>query len=142
AKGCEFAAEVKCADAGLHADQARRNIREPFFHLATRPLLSQHDRTALIETYNVERVLTDIDADHGNRSKASQTWVLLVFGAPCQPRVLAGQEYGRTSPLQERRDSATFICARRVAANTHDRPMISAGAFIPPLVALAALSAR
>jgi hypothetical protein len=27
--------------------------------------------------------------------------VLLVFGAPCQLRLLAGQEHGRTIPLAE-----------------------------------------
>jgi hypothetical protein len=29
--------------------------------------------------------------------------VLLVFGAPCQLRLLAGQEHGRTIPLAEDR---------------------------------------
>jgi hypothetical protein len=32
---------VMGADAGFHADQARRYIGEPRFHLATRPLLPQ-----------------------------------------------------------------------------------------------------
>src|SRR5262249_31033687 len=74
-----------------------RNIREPCFHLATRPLLAQHDRTAPIETHNVERVLADIDADHDNRSlELLRHGVLLVFGAPCQLRLLAGPEHGRT----------------------------------------------
>ena len=27
--------------------------------------------------------------------------MLLVFGAPCQPRLLAGQEHGRTIPLAD-----------------------------------------
>ena len=31
-------------------------------------MLALADDTALIETHNMERVLTDIDADHGNRS--------------------------------------------------------------------------
>jgi hypothetical protein len=102
AKRCEFAAEVMCANAGFHADQARRNVREPCFHLATRPLLAQHDRTALIETHNVERVLADIDADHGNRSvELLRHGVLLIFGAPCQLRLLAGLEHGRTIPLAD-----------------------------------------
>jgi hypothetical protein len=34
---------------------------------ATRPFLPQRDCAALIETYDVERVLADIDADHGDR---------------------------------------------------------------------------
>src|SRR5947207_10990553 len=33
-KRCEFAAQVMGADAGFHADQARRYIGEPRFHLA------------------------------------------------------------------------------------------------------------
>jgi hypothetical protein len=40
--------------------------REPCFHLAARPLLPQHNCTALIETNDVERVLADIDADKGD----------------------------------------------------------------------------
>jgi hypothetical protein len=55
-------------DAGLHADPARRQIGEPGLHLATRPLLPQHDGTVLILANDVERVLADIDADHGGRS--------------------------------------------------------------------------
>jgi hypothetical protein len=38
-KQCKFAAQVMCADAGFHADQARRHIGEPRLHLATRPFL-------------------------------------------------------------------------------------------------------
>jgi hypothetical protein len=38
------------------------------FHLATRPLLPQHDGTALILANDVERVLADIDADYGGRN--------------------------------------------------------------------------
>jgi len=56
------------ADAGLHADQARRQVGEPCLHLAARPLLPQHDCTALIVADEVERVLADIDADHGDCS--------------------------------------------------------------------------
>src|SRR6202008_3407205 len=41
-KRCEFAAQVMGADAGFHADQARRYIGEPPFHLATRPLLPKN----------------------------------------------------------------------------------------------------
>jgi len=49
------------ADAGLHADHARRHIGKAYFHLATRPLLTQHNRAALIVANNVKRVLADID---------------------------------------------------------------------------------
>jgi hypothetical protein len=50
----------------------------------------------------VERVLADIDADHGDRGIGCLGHgVLLVFGAPCQLRLLAGQEHGRTIPLPD-----------------------------------------
>src|SRR5260221_13817881 len=99
---CEFAAQVICADAGFHAYQARRYIGEPRFHLATRPLLPQHDGAARIVAHDVERVLADIDADHGDRGIGClRHGVLLVFGAPCQLRLRAGQEHGRTIPLVE-----------------------------------------
>jgi hypothetical protein len=55
------------ADACLHANSTRRQIGESGPHLATRPLLPQHDGTALILADDVERVLADIDADYGGR---------------------------------------------------------------------------
>jgi hypothetical protein len=67
--------------------------------LIFRAILTQCDCTAFIETNNMERVLADIDADCGNRSaEILRHGVLLVFGAPCQHRSLAGQEHGRTIP--------------------------------------------
>jgi hypothetical protein len=70
--------------------------------MATRSFLPQRDCAALIETYDVERVLADIDADHGDRSvEFLRHGVLLVFGAPCQRNLLAGREHGRTIPLPE-----------------------------------------
>src|SRR5713101_7079273 len=84
------------ADAGLHADPTRRQIGEPGLHLATRPLLPQHDGTALILANDVERVLADIDADYGGRSvEFLRHGVLLVLSAPCQLLVLAGPEQDR-----------------------------------------------
>src|SRR5207342_509703 len=71
-------------------------------HLATRPLVPQHDGAARIVAHDVERVLADIDADHGDRGIGClRHGVLLVFGAPCQLRLLAGQEHGRTIPLAD-----------------------------------------
>ena len=60
------------------------------------------NRTAPIMAHDVERVLADIDADHGD-SKIKLVWhgVLLVFGAPCQLPLLAGPEHGRTIPLTD-----------------------------------------
>jgi hypothetical protein len=51
-------------------------------------------------THDVERVLADIDADHGDRRvEFLRHGVLLVLSAPCQLLVLAGPEHGRTIPL-------------------------------------------
>src|SRR6267143_1796804 len=91
-----------CADASFHADQASRYIGEPRFHLATRPLLPQHDGAARIVAHDVERVLADVDADHGDRGIGClRHGVLLVFGAPYKLRLLTGQEHGRTIPLAD-----------------------------------------
>ncbi|QDW39907.1 hypothetical protein FFI89_023850 [Bradyrhizobium sp. KBS0727] len=50
--------------------------------------------------HDVERVLANIDADHGECGIGClRHGVLLVCGAPCQLRLLAGQEHGRTIPL-------------------------------------------
>jgi hypothetical protein len=67
-KRLERATEVMRADACLHADPTRRQIGETGLHLATRPLLPQHDGTALILANDVERVLADVDADYGGGS--------------------------------------------------------------------------
>ena len=99
AEGVKLATEVVRSDARLHADQARRHVGKPCLHLATRPFLTQHDCTTLIVTYDVERVLADIDANHGDYgSELLRHGVLLVFGAPWQ-LTAAGQEHGRTIPL-------------------------------------------
>ncbi len=90
---CEFAAQVMCADAGFHADQARRYIGETRFHLATRLLLPQHDGAARIVAHEVERVLADIDADHSDRGIGClRHGVLLVFGACVYAYLLASTE--------------------------------------------------
>jgi hypothetical protein len=52
---------MTCADAGLHADQARRHVGEASRDLAAQQLPTQYDRSALVEADQVERVLTDID---------------------------------------------------------------------------------
>jgi hypothetical protein len=64
--------------------------------------LPQHDGAARIVAHDVERVLADIDADHGDCGIGClRHGVLFVFGAPCQLRLLAGQERGRTIPLAD-----------------------------------------
>jgi hypothetical protein len=59
------------ADIRLHADQARRQIGEPGFHLATRPLLPQHQGSAPILADDAERVLADIDVRSAQRPPRS-----------------------------------------------------------------------
>ncbi len=86
----------------FHADQARGHVGEPCLHLATGSFLPQHDRAALIETHNVERVLADIHSNNGNRrAELLRHSVLLDFGAPGKLRLPAGQEHGRTIPLAD-----------------------------------------
>src|SRR6516225_4213477 len=49
-------------------------------------------------TYDMERVLADIDADHGDcGAEFLRHGVLLVLSAPCQFLMPAGREHGRTS---------------------------------------------
>jgi len=87
---CEPAAQVMCADASFHADEATRHIGEPCFHLATRPLLPQHDGAVRIVTYDVERVLADIDANYGDRGIRCRHGV-----APCLWRPLPASFTGK-----------------------------------------------
>ena len=63
AERLQLPADVVGARAGLHADQAARDIGQPAFELAARDLLLQHNRAALVEADEVERGLADVDAD-------------------------------------------------------------------------------
>ena len=88
-------------DAGLHADQARGHIGKACFHLTTRPLLPQHDCATTIEPNDVERVLTDINADYGNRTLCCRSHGVLLVLALLASLSLAEQEHGRTIPLAD-----------------------------------------
>jgi hypothetical protein len=48
------AAEVMGSDAGLHADQARCDVRHPGSDLAARPSLAHDDRATLIQADDVK----------------------------------------------------------------------------------------
>src|ERR1700741_2081497 len=91
---------MMCADAGLHPDQAWCQVSKSRLDLATRPFLPKHDRTTPIVSHDVERVLANIDADHGDFAVGLlRHGVLLVFAAPGQLLSLAGRGHGRTIPL-------------------------------------------
>jgi hypothetical protein len=62
----QLPAQVMCADAGFHANQAERHGGKACLDLAAWPLLPQYDRSALIEPDDAERVLADIDPQGGN----------------------------------------------------------------------------
>src|SRR5215831_15191287 len=83
-------------DAGFHPDQARWHVGKPRLQLPARPLLPQHDRAVLILANDVERVLTDVDANHASDCTVvlAGHGVLLVFAAPC-PASLAGRAGAR-----------------------------------------------
>jgi hypothetical protein len=67
----------------------------------------------VIMTYDMERVLPDIDADHGDRCvEFLRHGVLLVLSAPCQLPVLARPEHGRTIQLADIRLWRTAISNR------------------------------
>ena len=87
----KFATEMMRADAGFHPDQARRHVGKARIYLATRPLLPQYNGTTLIVADDVERVLPDIDADHGDCAlELLGHGVLLVFDAPSQHPIAGG----------------------------------------------------
>src|SRR5712692_843598 len=107
--------------------------------------LPQHDRAALIETHNVERVLADIDANHRDRSiEFLRHGVLLALVAP-MPALLAGgagarPDHSITGPRQ-------LLFSFNVLPNGTIRPGAHVrrndrAAFRPPLVLLDAMPAR
>src|SRR3954451_6414604 len=101
-------------DAGLHPDQARWQVGKPCLHLVARPLLAQHNCAAIVQADNVERVLTDIDADYGNRTMCCHRHGVLLVLAPLASLSLAGQEHGRTIPLTDIGPvRSVFLCDAR-----------------------------
>ena len=69
----------------------------------------------------MERVLADIDTDHGDRrAELLRHGVLLDFGAPGKVRLPVGQEHGRTIPLTDLSPAETaYLC---LAVNSARRP--------------------
>src|SRR5262245_24359581 len=90
AKRLKFATEMMRPGAGLHADEARRQVGKPRLHLATRPLLTQRQGSTPILADDVERILADIDADHGDCAVEFLRHGPFRSGPPCQVGSLAG----------------------------------------------------
>jgi hypothetical protein len=109
-----------CSSSRLPADPARRNIAKPRFHLTTRPFLAQHDRPALVEADDVERVLADIDADHCDRGVEFQRQsVLVCLDTPSLALLADGAGARPDHPIScyaANRYSITSSARRRVAA--------------------------
>jgi hypothetical protein len=57
------------------------------------------ESTTTIEPNDVERVLTDINADYGNRTLCCRSHGVLLVLVPLASLSLAEQEHGRTIPL-------------------------------------------
>ena len=58
----------------------------------------------------MERVLADIDTDHGDRrAELLRHGVLLDLGAPGKVRLPVGQEHGRTIPLADTGDIRVVV---------------------------------
>src|ERR1700752_4353964 len=96
---------MMCADAGLHPDQTRWQVGKSRLDLATRPFLPKHDRTTMIVSHDVERVLANIDADHGDFAVGLLRHSGLSSSSLPRGQLLslAGLEHGRTIPLPDRR---------------------------------------
>jgi hypothetical protein len=90
AEGFELAAEMMRPDAGLHSDQARRHIGKAGFYLGTRPLLTQHDHPAVVETDDMKRVLPNIDANYADRLCCCGGHGVLLVWVPPASILLAG----------------------------------------------------
>jgi hypothetical protein len=63
AERLKLSAQMVRANAGLHADQTRRQVGKPHNHLATGQFAAQNDVLGAIEPDEVEVVLANIDAD-------------------------------------------------------------------------------
>src|SRR5205823_13043578 len=101
AERLQLAAQVMGADAGLHADEAGWHVGEPGFELPARQLLAQHDGAPLVEANEMEDVLADVDAEHGNGAFGlARHGGLLCSWAPRSMREYCW-EHRRSIPLAE-----------------------------------------
>ncbi len=66
AERLQSAPDMMSTGTGFHTDEAARDVGEPALELTTAELDLQRDRTAFVETGQMETVLTQIDTDDGN----------------------------------------------------------------------------
>jgi hypothetical protein len=87
-----------------------RHVGKARLDLVTRRLLPQNHGTTLVVAYNVERVLADIDADHGDCALEllGQGTLLLLRPFPSILSLL-GRENGRTTPSADPGSSVNHI---------------------------------
>src|SRR5215831_7316462 len=79
---------MMCADAGLHADQARWQVGKSRLHLATRPFLPQHDCTTPLRRGTSS---CRYRSDHRDCAIGLlRHGVLLVFAAPGSVSITGG----------------------------------------------------
>ena len=77
AHALQFARPVVGAAAGLHADQAGRQIDEELCHLLATQLLLEHRLAKLIDAVDLEELFREVNSDggglHGERSFSGLT---------------------------------------------------------------------
>ena len=88
--------------AGLHADEARRQVGKLRFHLATRPLLAQHDRATPFVPYGVDVFLPiSMPITAILLLSVWDTACSFCLRCPAQFGSEAGLEHGRTIPFSD-----------------------------------------
>src|SRR6516162_7673714 len=132
---------MMCADAGLHADQARRQVGEPGFHLATRPLLPQHQGSTAILADQMERVLADIDADDGDFATEFLGHGVLLCPRCPSPVWPIGRAGARPDhPISRHRQSNCFALRNLYSITSSARSKIDCGTVRPSALAVLRLT--
>jgi hypothetical protein len=101
-KRLKFATEMMRPGAGLHADEARRQVGKPRFPPGDATTSGVAPGSTPILADDVERILADIDADRGDLAvECLGHAILLYLRCPYQFGALAGLEHGRTIPFSD-----------------------------------------
>src|SRR5215813_8687283 len=99
------------ADAGLHADEAGREVGKPGFELAAGELLAQNDGAALVEADEVEGILADVDAEDGDGVfRLARHGLGSLFGSAPRSTLGYSGEHRRSIPLAEVRIQDALGC--------------------------------